>query len=50
MGFGEGLLDQDLLATVIILTITTATVAPIAVGILGRNLTSQQITIEEKEI
>lgn len=49
LGFGEGLLDQDLLATIIVLTIATATITPIAISILGRNLTSQQITIEEKE-
>lgn len=47
LGFTTGLLDQDLLASIIALTIITATVAPIMVSLLAPKLTSQKVATEE---
>jgi len=47
LGFGEGILDNNLLASIVALVIITAIVTPIIINILGRNLTSQQVVIKE---
>lgn len=46
LGFDEGILSSELMASIVALIIVTATVAPIIASILGRKLTSQQITIQ----
>ena len=41
LGFGEGLLDDKLLAAVVVLAVITATIAPIVTEIMSPKLTSQ---------
>ncbi len=48
LGFGEGLLDQEILAAIVVLTIATVTIAPIIVNKLSHDLASQQVTVQEK--
>ncbi|MDZ7726259.1 MAG: cation:proton antiporter [Candidatus Campbellbacteria bacterium] len=47
LGFGEGLLDQSLLAAIIALSIVTATVAPIVATALGRDIAPQEGVAEK---
>lgn len=41
LGFGEGLLDDKLLAAIVVLAVVTATVAPVITEIMSPKLTSQ---------
>ncbi|MEX0918453.1 MAG: cation:proton antiporter [Candidatus Paceibacterota bacterium] len=52
LGFGQGLFDEALLASIVALIIVTSTVTPILVNYLGGRLVSQQVTLRghEKEL
>ncbi|MCA1806711.1 MAG: cation:proton antiporter [Actinobacteria bacterium] len=51
LGFGEGLLTQELLSSVIGLTIVTSVLSPILVNIIGRKIVTQkpQPTVTKEE-
>ncbi len=48
LGFGEGLLDQPLLSSIIILSIVTAMISPLIINYLSRNMPRQKIFGENK--
>lgn len=50
LGFGGGLLDQQILASVVILSLATSIVSPIIVTRLGRNLDSQRAAVVDLDV
>jgi len=47
LGFGQGIIDRDILSSVVALTIVTSILAPIAVGFIGKRLPEQQLITEQ---
>ncbi len=47
LGFGQGIIDSELLAAIVALSVTTSVVAPLVVNVIGRTLTSQRVSVHD---
>lgn len=46
LGFGQGIIDRDILSSIVALTIVTSILAPIAISLIGKKLPEQQLITE----